>query len=77
MVFETGMYFAQAGRPSFYPRVEVRSRSNTPTQAALPLTLIAAHETYQIFFQLPETPDPHYHIPLLLSPYSYTTYRGS
>ncbi|KAJ8462282.1 hypothetical protein ONZ45_g17993 [Pleurotus djamor] len=24
-----------------------------------------------------ENPDEHYHIPLLISPYSYTTYRGS
>ncbi|ETS62992.1 hypothetical protein PaG_02762 [Moesziomyces aphidis] len=31
----------------------------------------------EIFFQLTESPDPHYHIPLLLSPFSYTTYRGS
>lgn len=23
------------------------------------------------------TPDEHYHVPLLLSPYGYTTYRGS
>ncbi|PWN91894.1 hydroxyisourate hydrolase [Acaromyces ingoldii] len=31
----------------------------------------------EILFTLPDTPDPHYHIPLLLSPFSYTTYRGS
>jgi len=24
-----------------------------------------------------ENPEEHYHIPLLISPYSYTTYRGS
>ncbi|KAI8141532.1 hydroxyisourate hydrolase [Fennellomyces sp. T-0311] len=30
----------------------------------------------QIVFEL-EHPDQHYHIPLLISPYSYTTYRGS
>ncbi|KAI8882420.1 hydroxyisourate hydrolase [Backusella circina FSU 941] len=30
----------------------------------------------QITFEL-ENPDQHYHIPLLISPYSYTTYRGS
>lgn len=24
-----------------------------------------------------ENPDEHYHIPLLISPYSFTTYRGS
>jgi 5-hydroxyisourate hydrolase len=27
-------------------------------------------------FQIPERPQ-HYHIPLLVSPFSYTTYRGS
>ncbi|KAI9319514.1 hydroxyisourate hydrolase [Dichotomocladium elegans] len=30
----------------------------------------------QIAFEL-EFPEQHYHIPLLISPYSYTTYRGS
>ncbi|KAL1934267.1 hypothetical protein VTP01DRAFT_6449 [Rhizomucor pusillus] len=30
----------------------------------------------QIVFAL-DHPEQHYHIPLLLSPYSYTTYRGS
>ncbi|PWZ00484.1 Hydroxyisourate hydrolase [Testicularia cyperi] len=31
----------------------------------------------EIMFQLSDSPDAHYHIPLLLSPFSYTTYRGS
>lgn len=31
----------------------------------------------QILFQLPAAPDEHYHIPLLLSPFGYSTYRGS
>ncbi|RDX51866.1 transthyretin [Polyporus arcularius HHB13444] len=30
----------------------------------------------EITFEVP-TPTEHYHIPLLISPYSYTTYRGS
>mmetsp|Transcript_41950 Transcript_41950/g.131460 ORF Transcript_41950/g.131460 Transcript_41950/m.131460 type:complete len:142 (-) Transcript_41950:136-561(-) len=30
-----------------------------------------------IQFMLPDTPDDHYHIPLLLSPFGYSTYRGS
>lgn len=30
----------------------------------------------QIIFEL-SNPQEHYHIPLLISPYSYTTYRGS
>ncbi|TPX59864.1 hydroxyisourate hydrolase [Spizellomyces sp. 'palustris'] len=31
----------------------------------------------QVVFEIPEQPNPHYHIPLLLSPYSYSTYRGT
>ncbi|KDN52298.1 Hydroxyisourate hydrolase [Tilletiaria anomala UBC 951] len=31
----------------------------------------------EVTFTLPNRPDQHYHIPLLLSPFSYTTYRGS
>ena len=29
-----------------------------------------------ILFRL-DDPDAHYHVPLLLSPYAYSTYRGS
>ncbi|EPQ30205.1 uncharacterized protein PFL1_02321 [Pseudozyma flocculosa PF-1] len=28
-------------------------------------------------FTIPANPEGHYHVPLLLSPFSYTTYRGS
>ncbi|CAO1635935.1 unnamed protein product [Sympodiomycopsis kandeliae] len=32
----------------------------------------------EILFTIPQGQiDPHYHIPLLISPFSYTTYRGS
>ncbi|KAI9002690.1 hypothetical protein BC832DRAFT_593416 [Gaertneriomyces semiglobifer] len=31
----------------------------------------------QVVFEVPPQPNPHYHIPLLLSPYSYSTYRGT
>jgi 5-hydroxyisourate hydrolase len=51
LTFDTGAYFRAAGRPFFYPRVEV-----TFTVAA---------------------PDQHHHVPLLLSPFGYSTYRGS
>lgn len=30
-----------------------------------------------IWFEVPQIPDKHYHIPLLLSNYGYSTYRGS
>lgn len=41
-----------------------------------------AHDTETFFPEIPvpfkvENTDQHYHIPLLLSPYGYSTYRGS
>jgi len=51
LTFDTGTYFRAAGRPAFYPRVEV-----------------VFHVSSR---------DEHYHLPLLLSPFGYSTYRGS
>jgi 5-hydroxyisourate hydrolase len=51
LTFDTGAYFRAAGRPVFYPRVEV---------------------TFEV-----SAPDEHHHVPLLLSPFGYSTYRGS
>ncbi|CAK5264506.1 unnamed protein product [Mycena citricolor] len=68
IVFETKDYFAGTGRKCFYPFVEVLEIH------VLPLSMISP--TIQITFEV-ETPEQHYHIPLLISPYSYTTYRGS
>ncbi len=51
LTFETGAYFAAAGRASFYPRVEVTFEVTAPAE--------------------------HHHVPLLLSPFGYSTYRGS
>lgn len=48
--FETGEYFAGAGREVFYPSVAIE-------------------------FVVSEA--RHYHVPLLLSPFGYSTYRGS
>lgn len=48
--FETGIYFAALGIPTFYPYVE-------------------------IVFHISDA--GHYHVPLLLNPYGYSTYRGS
>lgn len=48
--FETGAYFEQSARSSFYPYVE-------------------------LIFTIGD--EPHYHVPLLLNPYGYSTYRGS
>jgi 5-hydroxyisourate hydrolase len=55
LLFATGAYFADSGRSTFYPRVEVIFEV---TEAA-----VAAGE--------------HFHVPLLVSPFGYTTYRGS
>lgn len=49
--FDTKTYFDQAGRPVFYPLVEVTFDAASASE--------------------------HYHIPLLLSPFGYSTYRGS
>lgn len=51
LCFETGPWFADAERDTFFPTVEV---------------------AFEIDEEL-----PHVHVALLLSPYSYTTYRGS
>jgi 2-oxo-4-hydroxy-4-carboxy-5-ureidoimidazoline decarboxylase len=51
LVFETEPYFAADERPTFYPRVEICFRVNSPEE--------------------------HHHVPLLLSPFGYSTYRGS
>lgn len=49
--FNTGSYFADAGRDCFYPEVVV-------------------------VFTIAD-PDQHYHVPLLLNPFGYGTYRGT
>jgi 5-hydroxyisourate hydrolase len=61
LVFDTGAYFAAAGRAAFYPEVTIcfeaaGFKTADPGGAA---------------------GEPHYHVPLLLSPFGYTTYRGS
>jgi 5-hydroxyisourate hydrolase len=51
LTFDTGAWFAAAGRETFYPEVSV-------------------------VFRVAE-PGAHHHVPLLLSPFAYSTYRGS
>lgn len=63
MTFMTGPYFLAAGVDTFYPLVEVSLKDD-------------ARLTPEITFAY-SNPEQHYHIPLLLSPFSYTTYRGS
>jgi 5-hydroxyisourate hydrolase len=52
IVFQTGEYYARQGQATFFPRIPVEFKVDTPTQQ-------------------------HYHIPLLLSPFGYSTYRGN
>jgi hydroxyisourate hydrolase len=49
--FDTGDYFANDGRETFFPEVAV---------------------TFSV-----TDPESHYHVPILLSPFSVSTYRGS
>ena len=51
LVFDTGSWFTEQGRETFFPAVN------------LSFTVVEG--------------EPHYHVALLLSPFSYTTYRGS
>lgn len=49
--FDTGGYFANGGRETFFPEVTI---------------------TFAV-----TDPDSHYHVPILLSPFALSTYRGS
>ncbi|KAG8805399.1 hypothetical protein FRC19_007906, partial [Serendipita sp. 401] len=72
MTFETKPYFERTNRETFFPVVEVRYEG----RLALPPHCDNSFQTLQIIFDL-KNPEQHYHIPLLLSAFSYTTYRGS
>ena len=69
VVFKTKDYFERAERKCFYPWVEA---STHVLIDVLRLTAALVQITFEV-----ANPDEHYHIPLLISPYSYTTYRGS
>ena len=51
LVFDTGPWFAEQGRETFYPEVVLTFAVREPAE--------------------------HHHVPLLLSPFAYSTYRGS
>ncbi len=63
LVFAVGSYF-----------VGIASLEENRTQVNLPKP--AFLDRIPIRFQIAD-PDAHYHIPLLVSPWSYSTYRGS
>ena len=62
MRFETGTYWEAKGVKPFFPEVEIRFT----TQGYSGKDVSAVEEKGK-----------HWHVPLLLGPYSYTTYRGS
>jgi len=69
IIFKTKEYFDRVEKATFYPWVEV---------SACKILLLALKD--DALSQIPFTvinPDEKYHIPLLISPFSYTTYRGS
>ena len=75
VVFETKEYFERTGgRKSFYPFVQVST--STSSDAAPPLLWLDLTLPPKITFTV-EDPTEHYHVPVLISPFSYTTYRGS
>jgi 5-hydroxyisourate hydrolase len=65
--FATGAYWAALDTGTFHPRVTVTiTVPETPGTTEMPGTT-----------ETPDEPAPHLHVPLLLSPFAYSTYRGS
>jgi 5-hydroxyisourate hydrolase-like protein (transthyretin family) len=90
MTFQTAEYWASRGVTGyFYPYVQVTwqnrrilMRTMHCTQscgsAIITISFLFFYAHVQIIFEVAVGAEKqHYHIPLLLSPYSYTTYRGS
>jgi 5-hydroxyisourate hydrolase len=74
--FVVSGYFESRGLESLYPFIEV----SLLRMIYVDCSFVLAHDKVQIFnFQIvfKITSNEHYHIPLLLSPYGYSTYRGS
>jgi 5-hydroxyisourate hydrolase len=65
LVFGTGRYFAARAVATFYPEVTIAFTIPSPADGG----------------REPGAPSPgagaHFHVPLLLSPFAYSTYRGS
>ena len=70
MKFDIKEYFEKNNSETFYPYAEVNSFQATIYTSDCNLI------SFQIVFEIKD-PKSHYHVPLLLSPYGYTTYRGS
>ena len=72
VVFKTKDYFDTVGRQCFYPWVEVHRPSSRHLSSNTETEELCVQITFEV-----ANPQEHYHIPLLLDAYSYTTYRGS
>ncbi len=79
--FDTGAYFAALGVASFHPFVDMKSAAGTyrlrfDTGAYFAALGVASfHPFVEIVFEIRDAEQ--YHVPLLVSPFGYTTYRGS
>ncbi len=67
LCFDIGSYFARPGRP----RRDAAHRTDTDIDPVR-----AFFDIVPIRFSIAE-PEGHYHVPLLVTPWSYATYRGS
>lgn len=67
--FDVGNYFKELQIDSLYPFIEVNTIYGHICYALLIL--------FQIVFDCSNDGKNHYHIPLLLNPFGYSTYRGT
>lgn len=65
--FEVGEYFQSLGQPTLYPFIEV----------SLMLSFLLNYDNFFLQISFTISSESHYHIPLLLNPFGYSTYRGS
>ena len=69
MHFATGAYYKEKQTETFYPYAEVNYLSYETTKSS-------NDQMFQVVFEIKD-PEAHYHVPLLLNPFGYSTYRGS
>lgn len=73
--FDVGNYFKELHINSLYPFIEVNSTNSTLHKYISNLS--HTNILLQIVFDCSNVEDDHYHIPLLLNPFGYSTYRGT
>lgn len=79
LVFQVGPYFQNPSRPSL-AKPDLSRRSEAKAEGMENTFLQTTEESFlgdvPVRFRI-LNPEENYHIPLLVSPWSYTTYRGS